>query len=44
MLEEILNEIMDVNLFKFYEKDFVVTPEKALPNLIFIIDHIIIFN
>lgn len=41
MLEEILNKVDGVNLFKFQENDNVIPPEKALSNSVFIFDDII---
>lgn len=44
MLEEILSEIREVNLFKFHDNETVIAPEKALSNSVFIFDDIIMEN
>lgn len=44
MLEDIVNEVRDIHLFKFHENETVIAPEKALPNSVFIFDDIICEN
>lgn len=41
MLDRILSEVREVNLFKFHENETVIAPEKALPNSVFIFDDVI---
>jgi hypothetical protein len=41
ILCDILKDIDGIQLFTFYENDEVITPEKALPNSVFIFDDII---
>jgi GTPase SAR1 family protein len=44
MLSDILSDINGVQLFKFYENEEVIQPEKALPNSVFIFDDILSEN
>lgn len=41
LLKKIINEIDGVNISMFYENDQVISPEKVLPNSVFIMDDVI---
>jgi len=43
-LGEILNGVPGVNLFKFSDNEAVISPEKALPNSVFLFDDVILQN
>jgi len=41
LLKQIIDEIDDINIFMFYENDQVISPEKVLPDSVFIMDDVI---
>jgi hypothetical protein len=41
LLKRIINEIEGVNIYTFFDNDAVISPEKVLPNSVFIMDDII---
>lgn len=44
LLKQIISEIDDVNMYTFFENDKVISPEKVLPDSVFILDDVISEN